>query len=1033
MPSYEFPATGRIILAFSEEVKSGPGEVTFYPRSVGSPKVTVHGRHSIIAGHFVMVDLMLLPGEVYNVSVDADAFLDLDGYSMESKDESYVFSTMPELRRSSESDRETDGNHALDVSIESWDDFTNKDCGHWKDPLLQVPGGRLAPSVTVDDVNRIFLLGGRTSPSSPLQGRALNDVWLLDTYKEVNCASAYEGETPCSRPRCEAGPNGVFTLGSQSFARYVWRPRSVLGTDCITSSGHRRSELGGVISMKSLQCPCPTCTSHPGPPEAPLPSDMLNECGAQPRSPWGRWGIKERPSWELRGMCVFSLRLQEHKNNQRRVAGGAAPSPSRAMAKSVTLSALGGLLGASYLSAFVTPAVKAPAPALRGVASSGDAGGVSSVTGAAATAVATAAVALVASRKSKKTSRALVQMCAEEKPFAGGLIGGESAFAGQDFNFDPLGLAVKCEKYLPWFREAELKHGRIAMLAFVGLVVPDFARIPGPEACYGAKNVVEAHNACAGDPYFPFVLDATDFYGKEGHQLGPLFQVFAFCGLVEMLTTFAKTSNVSNKPGLTLENAGDYRLGVNFLPQDEAKEMKLKELKNGRLAMLAFGGAITQATLTGNGFPWLYATGPETRQASTSSSVARSAGRGALAGAQQKSRSNVARKAEKGYKMSAAVPFLPMSPALEGIPGEEEGFDPMGFSLAIDIRWLREAELKHGRVAMLATVGWITTDLGLRVPGDAFQISTIEAHDAMVKFGSMPQILVWLGYLELFGFLAIINMQEGKTDRKPGDFGLRGFYPADAKGQYDMQLKELRNGRLAMLAFSGIATVGVLTQEKWPFFDAVVNAVPASHEARSALCGSAFTGRTLAVARHASSSKSMPFLPKPQNLGGLVGSEAEFDPLGFSDTFDIKWLRESELKHGRVCMLATIGFVAEQYIQFPGFTAAPDALQAIYTAPVNMTALLLFAAGYIESSTYNGKLTMLDMFEGEGAKRAPGDLNFGKRFLPQDKAQADELAMKELSNGRLAMLAFSGMVHHNLVVKGTLSRLPELPELPELG
>ena len=32
-------------------------------------------------------------------------------------------------------------------------------------------------------------------------------------------------------------------------------------------------------------------------------------------------------------------------------------------------------------------------------------------------------------------------------------------------------------------------------------------------------------------------------------------------------------------------------------------------------------------------------------------------------------------------------------------------------------------------------------DLGLRVPGDAFQISTLEAHDAMVKFGSMPQIL----------------------------------------------------------------------------------------------------------------------------------------------------------------------------------------------------------------------------------------------------------------------------------------------------
>ena len=26
----------------------------------------------------------------------------------------------------------------------------------------------------------------------------------------------------------------------------------------------------------------------------------------------------------------------------------------------------------------------------------------------------------------------------------------------EDFNFDPLGLAVKCEKYLPWFRKAPM-------------------------------------------------------------------------------------------------------------------------------------------------------------------------------------------------------------------------------------------------------------------------------------------------------------------------------------------------------------------------------------------------------------------------------------------------------------------------------------------------------------------------------------------------------------------------------------------------
>lgn len=97
----------------------------------------------------------------------------------------------------------------------------------------------------------------------------------------------------------------------------------------------------------------------------------------------------------------------EEQQKRRRLRRCSAPS--RAMAKSVTLSALGGLLGASYLSgAFVTPTVSPaqPAPALRGAASIASGNGVSPVTGAAATAVATAAVALVASRKSKKTSSA---------------------------------------------------------------------------------------------------------------------------------------------------------------------------------------------------------------------------------------------------------------------------------------------------------------------------------------------------------------------------------------------------------------------------------------------------------------------------------------------------------------------------------------------------------------------------------------------------------------------------------------------------
>merc|ERR1719324_780614 len=55
-------------------------------------------------------------------------------------------------------------------------------------------------------------------------------------------------------------------------------------------------------------------------------------------------------------------------------------------------------------------------------------------------------------------------------------------------------------------------------------------------------------------------------------------------------------------------------------------------------------------------------------------------------------------------------------------------------------------------------------------------------------------------------------------------------------------------------------------------------------------------------------SKAMPFLTAPVAMSsGLVGAEAGFDPLYFSDFLDIKWLREAELKHGRICMLAATG------------------------------------------------------------------------------------------------------------------------------
>jgi len=48
-------------------------------------------------------------------------------------------------------------------------------------------------------------------------------------------------------------------------------------------------------------------------------------------------------------------------------------------------------------------------------------------------------------------------------------------------------------------------------------------------------------------------------------------------------------------------------------------------------------------------------------------------------------------------------------------------------------------------------------------------------------------------------------------------------------------------------------------------------------------------------------------------MAGDVG----FDPLGFSNYFDLKWLREAELKHGRICMLGCLGFLTQEKVGTP--------------------------------------------------------------------------------------------------------------------
>jgi hypothetical protein len=125
---------------------------------------------------------------------------------------------------------------------------------------------------------------------------------------------------------------------------------------------------------------------------------------------------------------------------------------------------------------------------------------------------------------------------------------------------------------------------------------------------------------------------------------------------------------------------------------------------------------------------------------------------------------------------------------------------------------------------MLAVTGWIACDMGIRMPISYFSTDAIPtsyvAHDTLVAQGTMTFMLMAIGLVEFTTGAALVQIAKGElTDREPGEFGLTGgFYKGkDAAYIKTMQTKEINNGRLAMLAFGGIATQTALGHETFPY------------------------------------------------------------------------------------------------------------------------------------------------------------------------------------------------------------------------
>ena len=165
-----------------------------------------------------------------------------------------------------------------------------------------------------------------------------------------------------------------------------------------------------------------------------------------------------------------------------------------------------------------------------------------------------------------------------------------------------------------------------------------------------------------------------------------------------------------------------------------------------------------------------------------------------------------------------------------------------------------------------------------------------------------------------------------------------------------------------------------------------------------------------------------------QEWAGATAPFGFFDPLGLSKDVDagrLAFYREAEIKHGRVAMLASVGFLFQEHYTFTG---------------IDSPSYVSFEQPGLSGGLWLGLAVMLGNVEGKSVEsfmpldggivaeqnesrlfriredHLPGDLGFDPLGLkPTNDKDLKNIATKELNNGRLAMIGIAGMVAQELV------------------
>merc|ERR1711953_1131726 len=274
-------------------------------------------------------------------------------------------------------------------------------------------------------------------------------------------------------------------------------------------------------------------------------------------------------------------------------------------------------------------------------------------------------------------------------------------------------------------------------------------------------------------------------------------------------------------------------------------------------------------------------------------------------------------------------------------------------------------------------MGYITPEITGKLPGYLSPSSGLKFEDIPNGLGAISKVpgAGWAQIVAYFGFCEFSGGFDDYKTGTPGDYGWKVLTSDDPEAKTKKLSAEIANGRLAMMAIIGMFFQDGLTGSAWGDWAKYTDSPLRAFE----------------------------------NELGAQEPVGFWDPLGLAadgDAATFTRRRESEIKHGRICMLATMGYITPEITgKFPGMLSKsqgiayediPNGLAAISKVPgLGWGQIVLYCAA-VECAGANNR--------GEG----PGEFGW-KVLTSSDPEEKKKKLAAEIANGRLAMMAIIGM------------------------